>query len=312
MAVTPRPVRHLIVTVRRYGPPVLEAPRTARRRWLWAGAIIVVVLILGGVIVRQFVLDDSARVVTTEEALSRFHASSSVPGPSSVTTAPPTTEGPSPSAAATSGPLTTLLAVGLPEAGVYQYGTIGRETIDVLNGAAHDYPTTTTMTVTPDGCGIRLRWDALRERRDEWQLCVTPEGIEVTAALQFHEFFQQPREEAVVCPAPVLWLPRDPHEGQSWSAECTLDGHPWHQQFDVIDRAPVTVGSTTVSALHIRQAMTAATEFSEHTTVDWWLSNDGLPLRMQATKASRSPSPVGAVNYEEHVGASLESVQPLR
>ena len=62
--------------------------------------------------------------------------------------------------------------------GVYRYRTTGEESVDVLGGATHHYPDETTITVTPDGV-VSPRWDALKERRDEWRLCDRPDGIEL-------------------------------------------------------------------------------------------------------------------------------------
>jgi hypothetical protein len=58
--------------------------------------------------------------------------------------------------------------VVVPEPGVYVYASRGFDSVDALTGARHDYPAQTTVTVTTEGCGVRVRWNTVRERWDEW------------------------------------------------------------------------------------------------------------------------------------------------
>jgi len=259
-------------------------------------------------VVREVAFRDRSRRVTTEDALSRFRDEASSTTSSSTAAATKPAVGPS----ASIGPTPPAAATALPALGVYRYRTSGQESVDVLGGAHHAYPAETTVTVTSDGCGVRLRWDALRERRDEWRLCATPTGITEAWALQYHEFFKQPDPEALVCPADTLLLPREPRAGATWAAACTLAKDPEPQQFTVVGTESIEVGGTMVPTVHVRQAVQTNVAMYEHTVNDWWLRADGLPVRGVETKVSKSPSPIGAVTYREQYRIDVEATAPLR
>ncbi len=38
------------------------------------------------------------------------------------------------------------------------------EEVDALVGSRHAYPSESTITVRPGGCGVLMRWDVLEER----------------------------------------------------------------------------------------------------------------------------------------------------
>ena len=51
--------------------------------------------------------------------------------------------------------------------------------------------------------------------------------------------------------------------------------------------------------------------FYEHSTIDWWLDESGLPLQMMSTKESKNDSGViGDVTYTEHFSAQIMSLFP--
>jgi hypothetical protein len=275
-----------------------------RRRWPWVVLGVVVIAVGAVVIARNVVFRDRSRVVTTGQALDRYRRSASTTTPA--TSIVPTTT------VAVSVATTELPAPALPDPGVYRYRTTGDESIDVLGGAHHTYPAESTITVTPDGCGVRLRWDVLQERRDEWRLCPTPAGLAEAWTLQYHEFFKQPDPEELVCPADTLLLPIEPVAGAAWDAACTLANTPEPQHFEVVGHETVTVAGAPVAAIHLRQSVELGGDNFEHTTTDWWLAPTGLPLRSVQTKSSRSSSPIGPVTYSEQYTIELESLEPLK
>lgn len=94
----------------------------------------------------------------------------------------------------------------LPASGVYMYATTGRDSVDALNGAHHDYPATTTITVMPTPCGVQQRWDILEQRWQEWQRCTDGLGISETGRTNYDEFFGQSQTDSWLCTG----APRDP------------------------------------------------------------------------------------------------------
>ncbi len=271
--------------------------------------IVVALVVLTAVALRVIWLHDRSRPVGVDVALGRYrdqaaHASTTAsPSPA---TSPPTR----PAEQRQDAPITPPPVAALPAQGVYRYRTSGSESIDALDGARHDYPSETTMTVAPDGCGVVLRWEPLRERHDEWALCVGDEGIDLRpTAQQYHEFFSQPNAEVVACDRPVTLVPSGGARLGPVSQTCTLGGDPWLPTWEVLERGRRRVDGTPVEVVHVRMTIADDDEFFEHTTVDWYLDDRGLPVAVTARKTSSSPSPIGAVRYDE--AYTLELISPI-
>jgi hypothetical protein len=196
---------------------------------------------------------------------------------------------------------------------VYRYATTGQEQVDALDGTTHPYPPETTITVVPAGCGVSLRWDALQERWDQWQLCPTPDGIVLGLdGIQYHEFFGQPDDEAVACDVTVMLVAAQPGELAPQQQACMLAEDPWLPVWSTLEQASRTVDGRQVDVTHVRMQIEDADEYWEHTTIDWFLAPDGLPIEVQATKSSLSPSPIGPIRYDEQYHLQLQSLEPLR
>ena len=322
-------------------------PGIRGRTWRTALVGVLVVLVAGVLIALWVWPHNRSRVVLLDEAVRNYRAST-VPTDTEPTgpTEPTTTTPPSSSTVSTSPsavddtiradtptantttdtseqPATTSVTSlpTLTPTGVYRYATEGWEDIDALNGARHDYPAETTITITAEGCGVRLRWDALRERRDEWWLCPTELGIELQPdAIQYHEFFQQPDLEHLDCDRGVIVVAaRDPADepSQELPAEpvvqsCHLDDDPWVATWTVLGRTTRPVAGDDVAVWHVRMTVDDDDEFWEHTTIDWFFDDHGLPVAMTSDKESNSPSPIGDVRYREHYELSAVSLTPLR
>jgi hypothetical protein len=267
------------------------------RKWPWVALGAVVIVVATAVVVRKTWFRDRARAVSTGQALDRFRSASATTGATTSTVAPSTTVL----------PLRTL-----PPLGVYRYATQGEESVDALGGATHHYPAETTITVTSDGCGVLFRWDALQERRDEWRLCATAQGLVQGDGLQFHEFFGQPDPEDVVCPKVPVMLPAVVEPGPAVEFDCTLEGDPWVVYWHVIGHETRSVAGTPVDTVHVQQSVKDTVDMGEQSTVDWYLDDHGLPIAVTETKRSKSPSPIGAVLYQENYTLALESLTPQR
>ena len=61
--------------------------------------------------------------------------------------------------------------------GVYVYDTSGQESIDVLGGDSHTYPSESALTVTSEGCGQRMTWKPLAGRSESWLVCPVDGGL---------------------------------------------------------------------------------------------------------------------------------------
>jgi hypothetical protein len=268
------------------------------RRPLLAGVLVLAVVGVAFVVVRFVAFRDRSHAIPVSEAIDRYRAQSST---SSTADSVPT-----PTGRARSAELTA------PAVGVYRYATTGRESIDSLGGATHDYPAETTITVTNEGCGVRLRWDALVERHDEWRLCATAEGIALQAdGAQFHQFFGQPDDERVACDRAVVVVPIVDPAG-SVPLDCTLGSDAWKPVWQVLERSTRDVDGIATELIHVQMSVNDDDDYYEHTMIDWYLDPHGLPVELRATKASRSPSPIGGVVYREDYTLRLESMRPLQ
>jgi hypothetical protein len=301
-----------------------EDSRT-RRRWLVWGLVAVAVVLVGAWFVRSVVLRDRARAVTTEEAVGEFRMATTTVAPAAGTAATATSTPFTTATTATGGteessPPSSALPTdsprppsATPEPGVYRYRTTGREDIDALGGTGHTYPDETTITVIEADCGVTLRWDALRERRDEWGLCAVADGIELhPTSVQFHEFYGQSEEELVVCDVPVLVVPTDAAVREPATQSCMLAADPWFPVWEVLEATTRTVGDTVIDVMHVRTTIVDEDEFWEQAVTDWYLAPSGLPVEVISTKSSLSPSIVGPVLYDEQFHLELLSIEPLR
>jgi hypothetical protein len=257
-------------------------------------------LAVSAVVVRHVWLNDSARVVDSDEAVERFRSQSTLAAPETS------------AAVMSAAPEVPTAAVAEP--GVYRYTTDGSEQIDVLGGAVHPYPSETTITVSADGCGVLLRWDLLVERREEWRLCAASDGIVLqTTGAFYHEFFAHGSLEEMRCNQSVLVVPLDGAHRQPVTQRCTLNDREWRPVWEVIGRDTRTVEGQNLQVTHVRMTVQDDDEYWEHVVADYWLDEHGLPVSMTAVKQSKSSSGlVGDVVYDEHYVVDLASTTPLR
>lgn len=274
--------------------------------------VVVVAIIIGAgaalaLVVRQVWLHDTAREVSTDEAVQRFrdHVVATLP-----TTLPTT----SPATVPVTTVPTQAQAQALPEPGVYRYTTTGGEQVDTLGGADHTYPVETTITVTREDCGVRLRWDVLRERHEEWRLCLGPDGVRLqTTGTSFHEFFRHGQLEQLVCARDAVLVPADHRPRKPVAMGCHLDADEYLPAYEVLDTGTRTVEGAAVAVTHVRMTVEMPGPFFEHTTFDYWLDDHGLPVWMAEKKISRSAAEiVGSVTYTEEFTAALTSLTPLK
>ena len=305
---------------------------------LIGAGIVVIALVAIAVVATQWLIDDRSETIPTDEVIANYRSSTSVATPEGsdrssstlVMRDEPTTTAPGvTSAGAAAGstsdprssmPASTSTSISTPSPpglvasaapGVYRYVTKGFEEVDALGGARHDYPDETTITVISAGCGVHLRWDVLRERRDEWTICGTADGVVLQPdGVQYHEFFQQPDEEPITCTSTVLVVPVDPAAMPTTDQSCLLGDDPWRPSWEVLEHGTRTVEGTDVGVTHVRMTISDGDEHWEHTTIDWFLAPDGLPVEATGTKESSSPSPIGDVIYTEQFHLQLVSLVP--
>jgi len=285
-------------------------PRRRRRLFWWWFLGVSFVLIAALLFVRLVIINDEATPLTTDEALRRYRASTVADTVAATVLA---------TVLATTTTTTTITAElqTLPTTGVYRYTTVGRESIDALQGTEHIYPDQTTITFATAGCGVEMRWDALVERHDQWNLCVTEEGIELQpAGGAYHIFFGQEKVEPIVCDRAVVLIPSDLTD-QAATTEpvpltCTIGGEPWLPVWQVLGREQRTVEGVEVEVQHVRMTVVDEDEFHEHITLDWYLNDHGLLIAATLAKVTLADTVLGGVTYKESYSLALLSLSPLK
>lgn len=195
--------------------------------------------------------------------------------------------------------------------GLYLYDTTGGESLDVLNGATHAYPATTTLALTRAACGVRLRWQALTGRSTTWVLCGGGRGTVEQSDDEVHTFFGQTDHTNYACAG--VWPSTGP-AGARRAFACR-SAHGSERGFAVlVGRGAVLVGGTRVDAVHVRTTAQVSGTSHGTETVDWWLAGSAAaPVRIMLTsRTSRKEPIVGTAHYRERAVLRLESLTPLR
>lgn len=208
------------------------------------------------------------------------------------------------------GPPTAAAAPSLPASGVYVYDTEGSEQLDALGGAGYTYPSQTTVTVGPEGCGFRERWQPLSERYDERLRCPRADGSEaLPSRVVHHEFFHVSDTRTFTCDAGSLIEPAD--RRATWSGRCRAPGIESSVVGAVVGVETLTVAGTPVPAVHVRIDDTVAGDSRGTATYDYWLAvRDGLLVRQHQLVDTENASPFGPVHYHEEFTLRLTSLQP--
>jgi hypothetical protein len=249
--------------------------------------------------------------VGVDNALDRFReqlgaTSTSAPTPPTDSVdVPPATE-----MVASSSTTPEPAGVSLPAPGVYQYATSGFDEIDALNGARHEYPAITTITVTPHECGVRLRWDVAVERWDTWDWCLDGDAIRQSGWVGYHEFFGVAGQNDNTCDGDAR--PLDAPTGTTWSMTCRM-GDRTTSSFigTVLDRTTLTVADISIPVLHLRYDVDVVGESTGTQVVEgWYRTTDGLPVREQLTISTRQSTVIGTTNFDETYTIELLTPTP--
>ncbi|HEY7044475.1 MAG TPA: hypothetical protein VH419_12465 [Nocardioidaceae bacterium] len=285
------------------------------RRWL---LLIPAGLLLAVVVVAVVLLRGSTTTkISVDEAVGQFRdtavpTSASTISATTTPAATTTTAAPTTAARAITTTTVPIPPVARPETGVYVYTTTGFDSVDALTGARHNFPATTTVTISAAGCGVDVRWNTVRERWDEWQWCPQGRGIETVAYRSFHQFFGVSSGTNYQCAGDPLPLAGRP--GSTWTIVCR-QGDSDTSRFigHLIGRQPVKVGTTSVNALRIRydvavSGVSAGTKF-----IDRWIRpEDGLVLREDSGTDTVQSTALGKVHYRERYTIVLQSLVPRR
>ena len=258
----------------------MKRPRRWRRILL--GVVIALVLVAGGLVAAfetGLLLEDTATPVSIAEVVTRFREQAHS-------------------------------AKGFD--GVYVYVTHGEESIDALGGAHHRYPNRTSITAVGVKCGLKLHWDALKERTATWTLCTTPQGLELHAFGVSHQFFGQGDSTSYACAGSVL-LPVDESVGAKSPFHCRSDRGREAGDAKVVAFEPVPVGNVRLNAVHVQTVAHVSGGDHGTETTDWWFDvRNGLPLQIGLASRTSRAFALGDIHYREDATLRLVSTKPLR
>lgn len=196
--------------------------------------------------------------------------------------------------------------------GVYRYLTRGEESVDVLGGAHHRYPRTTSITVVGVPCGTRLQWEPLKEGKASWTLCTTARGVELQGSSVSHRFFGQSDTTTYDCGGSVL-LPAQESAGATSPFHCRSSRGRETGTARVLGFEAIAVGGKPLDAVHVRTAATVMGGDTGREVTDWWFDvRDGLPLRIALLVRGNRSILIGTVHYREDATLLLLSTTPLR
>ncbi len=199
----------------------------------------------------------------------------------------------------------------VPE-GVYVYATDGFEGTDALTGATHRYRARSTITVTADPCGFRLRWDVLEGRSTTWTICVDAGGWTVASQDERHTFFGRTVRTTYTC-SDTPFRPAGDGRGATLDVSCTTGSAEERGTGRVVARETLHVVGGPVETVHVRRRTSLTGRIRGRSTQDVWLAREaGVPVRLHLTTDTTNDSAVGDVHYEEDVSLRLRSLSPRR
>lgn len=253
-----------------------------RRAWARAGIGVAVGLAVAAFAAWYFVVRDVAEPATVGEAVKNFR------------------ENPA-----------TRVDVTVP-VGVYVYDTKGLEKTDALTDVTHRYPARSTITVTSDPCGIRMRWDVLKGRSTVWTFCIDASGWALESQDERHTFFGRTEHTDYDCGHAFFRLARA-RLGSVSPVACGTVNADERGEARVLGVRTLRVAHVAVSAVALRKTSSFTGAIRGTSTYDFWLERaTGIPVRIAMESRTTNDSPVGDVHYEEDVTLRLTSLTPRR
>lgn len=201
----------------------------------------------------------------------------------------------------------------VPEEGVYTYATDGSESIEALGGAHHEYPDRTTITVRHSDCGYTSRWEPLRERWEEFDICRDDHRARMRTITLYHEFFERGVRHDYACGEDATIAEVRSEPGTRWTWECHSEGGSMRTVVEILGFGIRDVGGTPVEAVQVRihNTMDGDTRGTRQAEV-WYDRWSGLELHGVYHTDTMVDTPMGSTRYVERIERSLTDVRPRR
>jgi hypothetical protein len=194
--------------------------------------------------------------------------------------------------------------------GVYRYLTNGQEGIDALSRPVRAYPAASAVIVSPSGCGMRVEWRPLEERREWFEICPEQGGWRLVQYGSFHSFFGTDDERSVICPDDAWLVAPGSEPGDAGVATCAGSGLVDVRTSTFRRRDVATVDGSQVEVVVVDVAVVTSGATTGTSTRELWLAPDGLPVVWSDEVSGASESVVGMVNYDERFTLRVASLEP--
>ena len=203
--------------------------------------------------------------------------------------------------------------VRLPSPGVYVYRTNGYEKLS-SPGSQRQFPSQTTITVTPDGQSCQHeRWEPVQQHWEDYRLC-SPGGAEVDFESESSEvsFYNVGEQTSMTCQQPSWWRPPTDGPGTTWQYTCSGGGATYVSKGTVVGIENISVGGQSVPTIHLHVDTTISGAEQGDSPEDLWLavSNSAIVRAVETADATQSAGPFGHVQYHEQVELDLTSMTP--
>lgn len=198
----------------------------------------------------------------------------------------------------------------VPE-GVYVYATEGYERTDALTGVTNRYPARSTITVTRDECGFRMRWDVTEGRSTTWTVCTGRDGWTLASQDERHTFFGRTERTTYTC-SETPYRPYILDVGTTFRVRCSTGSSEERGVGRVRGWVVLRVAGEAVEAVELRRTTRLAGATRGETTHAPWLTRGGLPVQLVLRTRTMNDSLVGEDRYEEDVVLRLVALEPRR
>lgn len=200
-----------------------------------------------------------------------------------------------------------------PPPGVYRYATTGGESADTaITSTSHDYRGVSTIVNGPGRCGELERWQVLTGRWTETETCPGPDGEELVAVHEYHEFYGVAQDDSFHCDGDPVTIPPRAQPGFRFSGRCRSDDSTVVNDSRLAGFGPVHVGGKTFPAVHtITRSRIEGSSSGISRREDWRRRSDGLLLRRSAQSSVESDT-LGGTHYAESYALRLLDTEPRR
>jgi hypothetical protein len=250
--------------------------------------VAVAVFVVGGWAVLGW-LRSGPRVVSVDEVLNNFRATTTIPGQ-----------------------VETFQTHPIPEEGVYTYATSGTESLNGPLSETHTYPLQSAVTVTRTPCGFTWRWDVFERRSDVSTWCWTGAGLIETDSSTDHIFFKVHDKRGFVCSPPAIVLPKQtPPTSPLPGAVCEGGDTVNTKTVEYIGHETLSVAGVEVETVVMKNTDVAGNKSTGESAVTMWLRpSDGLVVKMHRQADIGNDSIIGKIHYLEDITLVLTSLTP--